>query len=362
MRRRIITLCIIAPFFAAVFVYPRWSSNALESSVAQQQQRRRRRQPARAPASRTPSRDYSKFSHASPTHRRQECSACHDAPTRNWRAASGFPDVSDYPDHASCIRCHRQQFFTGARPPLCTICHTRVSPASDARPVFPKRSTVSQFTVEFPHDKHQDVIASRRPSTQEVGEISFVPASLAVHSQSGDALRKKYNNCAICHETDETPPAAPPGGWRDGFVPASGSFKTVPRTHASCFNCHWKNQEPVADDCAGCHKPALGPRAEAPHFRRISVKFTHTREQHTAECTTCHINITRAGTLRGLQPDVPVNACAGCHKTSTDRTVATIETELERRKKDAGFTCAKCHTSELGKKSVPPSHYGLFSD
>ncbi|HEX8922425.1 MAG TPA: hypothetical protein VF766_13210, partial [Pyrinomonadaceae bacterium] len=88
---------------AAIFFYPRWSSNALESLEvnAPQQTRRRGQRRGRAPVRRAPSRDYSQFSHASPTHRRQQCSACHDAPTTNWPKARGFPDVADYPEHQS---------------------------------------------------------------------------------------------------------------------------------------------------------------------------------------------------------------------------------------------------------------------
>jgi hypothetical protein len=306
------------------------------------------------------SRDYSKFSHASTSHRQQACSACHATPTPNWRQARGFPDVADYPNHDSCIKCHRQQFFTGARPSICTICHTRVSPRDDARFAFPKHSSPSQFTIEFPHDKHQDVIASHVAPPQVSADARFVHASFAAPAQSRDAGAKKYNNCAICHETNEKSPAPPHGGWRDGFVPAAENFKSVPATHASCFNCHWKTQEPTKNDCAGCHKLSSAPHVE--WLTRISVKFTHAREQHTAECTTCHINITRASTLRGLRADVPITSCSGCHKTSTDRTIATIETELEQRKKDPSFTCAKCHTSDIGSKRAPPGHYALFSD
>lgn len=363
MRRRIIAMLIIAPFMAASFFYPRWSSNALESLEvnAPQQTRRRAQRRVRAPAASAPSRDYSKFSHASPTHGRQECSACHETPTANWREARGFPDVADYPDHQSCMKCHRQQFFSGARPSICTICHTHVSPRDEARFAFPKPSTPQQFTVEFPHDKHQDVIASRAPRPETQGAVRFVRASQITSSQSGDAARKRYNNCTICHETNAKSPAAPPGGWQDRFVPVADSFKTVPATHASCFNCHWKNQEPTKDNCAGCHRLSVAPQeVAAGWFKRISVKFTHVREQHTAECTTCHINITRAASLRGLKPDVPVTSCAACHKTSTDRTIATLETELERKKRDTGFTCAKCHTSDVGRNSAPASHSALF--
>jgi hypothetical protein len=360
MKRRIITLFIIAPLLAALFVYPRWSSIAVESNAPQQSRPRGRR--ARPPASRTaaPARDYSRFSHVSPSHRKTQCNACHALPTANWREVRGFPDVADYPGHASCIECHRQQFFKGARPSICTICHTRVSPREDARPRFPKPSAPSQFVVEFPHDRHQDVIASHAPA--RFGQARLVRTSWAREAQTGNAAGKRYNNCAICHETNQAPPQAAPAGWRDGFVPAADAFKSSPKTHASCFNCHWKNQEPTREDCAGCHKMSA-PHIVAPDiFNRISIKFTHAREQHTAECTTCHINITRASTLSGLRADVPVTACAACHKTSTDRTAATIETELEQRKKDPQFTCAKCHTSDVGSKSAPASHHALFSD
>lgn len=363
MRRRIIALLIIAPFMTAIFFYPRWSSNALESNAPQQTRRRGQRR-GRAPAQRAaPSRDYSKFSHASPTHRRQECSACHEAPTANSFKVRGFPDVADYPDHQSCMKCHRQQFFSGARPSICAICHTRVSPRDEARFAFPRPSTPRQFTVEFPHALHQDVIASHAPSFLKQGAVRFRNASQTISTQSGDTVRKRYNNCTICHETNAKTPQAPPGGWQDRFVPVAESFKTVPQTHASCFNCHWKNQEPTKDNCAGCHKLSAAPHdGGAGWFKRISVKFTHAREQHTAECTTCHIHITSAETLRGLKPDVPVTSCAACHKTSTDRAAATLETEIEQRKKDPGFTCAKCHTSDVGSGGVPASHSALFSN
>ena len=75
------------------------------------------------------------------------------------------------------------------------------------------------------------------------------------------------------------------------------------------------------------------------------------------ECTTCHINITRASTLRGLTPDVPINACASCHRDSKKTTypkAVTIEAELEQFKKTGN--CTYCHTSDVGKKQPPPSH------
>ena len=128
----------------------------------------------------------------------------------------------------------------------------------------------------------------------------------------------------------------------------------MPYAHDSCFNCHWKNQKPASDDCGGCHKPAptfvatLAPK-------RISAMFSHEggKGEHVSECTTCHINITRAGTLRGLTPDVPIAACVTCHKDNKKTTypkITTIEEELAQFKKTS--SCAYCHQAEVGTKKT----------
>lgn len=363
MRRCTITLAILAPLAVALFIYPQWSSTALESSVFQQKRSRPSRRVAGATASRKPVRDYSQFSHTSRSHRQQECSSCHQAPTPNWRAVSDFPDVTDYPDHASCVKCHRQQFYRGARPAICTICHTSVSPRDDARFPFRKPTGLRQFTIEFPHDRHQDVIASHRPWSGTSVETRLTPAPFLASSHARDKQEKKYNNCAICHATNEMKLKPPPGGWIDSFVPRPAAFKTVPANHASCFNCHWKSQEPTRNDCGECHKISGSPIFTAWPGKRISPRFTHDFPvDHVLECTTCHINITAATTLKGLQPDVPITSCAGCHwSPPAGSDAVTIETEMIRRNNDPNFVCAKCHTSETGRKAVPVSHSALLS-
>ena len=128
-------------------------------------QRRSRRPRPRVSA--TPAIDYSKFSHSTPKHQ-GACNTCHKVPTKNWKKASGFPDIADYPDHDACVSCHRPQFFRGARPPICSVCHSKVSPRDDARFAFRNPASPRQFLAEFPHDKHQDVIA-RQAASPRVG-------------------------------------------------------------------------------------------------------------------------------------------------------------------------------------------------
>ena len=248
------------------------------------------------------------FSHKTEKHK-AACNTCHKIK---------FPDIDDYPGHDACVSCHRPQFFRGARPQICSVCHSKTSPRDEARLPFRNPAVKLQFTIEFPHDRHQDVIALLRFS----------------HAPQG------YNNCTICH------------GQRTAM------FKASPSGHESCFNCHWKSQQPVADNCNGCHKLAapFTPQA-APE--RISAKFIHDgggeKKQHVAECTTCHINITKAASLRGLKPDVPITACTECH--NKDGLRQDLSKELLALDKDRNFTCVYCHAADVGKLDPPAGHY-----
>lgn len=307
---------------------------------------------------------YSSFLHSSEKHKSLKCNECHKTPT-TWTAKREFPDVADFPDHDSCVRCHRQQFFTrqamiGTGPAICTVCHVRAAPREDARFAFGKPNNSNQpakgkderqFTIEFPHDQHQNVIARLHVPTERASfeNISF--------SQYPDDKKPDYNNCSICHQTDMSLAiVALPAPNTDPAL--LHPFKSMPRSHDSCFNCHWKNEKPVASECVGCHKPAATFIAELGR-KRISAKFAHEggKGEHIAECTTCHINITRASTTRGLTPDVPINACASCHRDSKKTTypkAVTIEAELDQFKKTG--ECTYCHTPDVGKKKPPPSH------
>ena len=253
--------------------------------------------------------DYSKFSHSTPKHK-ATCNTCHKIQ---------FPDITDYPSHDACVSCHRPQFFRGARPPICSVCHSKTSPRDEARYEFRNPASKLQFNIDFPHDKHQDVIA----------QVRFAHAS------------QNYNNCTICH------------GSR------TATFKASPTDHASCFNCHWKSQEPVAANCNGCHKLATTPFVLADAPKRISAKFIHEgggdKKHHVAECTTCHIHITKSASLRGLKPDVPITACTECH--NKDGLRQDLNKELVSIDKNRAFVCVYCHEPSVGTLDAPASHY-----
>jgi cytochrome c7-like protein len=312
---------------------------------------------------------YSAFLHSSDKHKSLECNACHKLPTA-WTAKRDFPDAADFPDHDACVRCHRQQFFTrqafaGAGPTICTVCHVRAAPREDARFVFGKPNNANQaakpkderqFAIEFPHDKHQNVIASLRRRAEQEDNLRLIRASFFEAAE--DDKKPDYNNCSICHQPNNRREtislAAPPAGDPS----PNRYYKTVPHSHDACFNCHWKYLKPASDDCGGCHKPAATFVSIVVPPRK-SAMFSHEggKENHVQECTTCHINITRASTLRGLTPDVPVTTCATCHKDNKKTTypkITSIEDELTQFKKTGN--CTYCHTADIGKKKPPASH------
>lgn len=339
-------LLLIAPLF--------------ELTNAQRRITRRRQRPV-VTASRI---DYSKFLHSTPKHQQAACNTCHRVPTQNWKAKRGFPDVADFPDHDACIGCHRQQFFRGDRPPICSVCHSKVSPRDDVRFAFRNPARATQFAVDFPHDRHQDIIAAASPlkldhlTVRKTGLSPLRYQPRFVHATF--VPDNTYNNCAICHLTrDEVP--APATAWTDSYMPDRLTFKSVPSGHESCFNCHWKAEEPVSDNCNGCHKLAMNAVVASSIPQRISMKFKHDgggeKRNHVAECTTCHINITKASSLRGLKPDVPITACTECHNREGLR--LDLSKELDAIDKDRAFVCVYCHTSDVGRRDPPASHYSI---
>src|SRR5947207_9863243 len=193
--------------FAALLLLCLISSPAEAGEPQRRSQRpRSQRQPA------PPKVNYTKFSHQ--THvvaQKLACNSCHKIPSKNWNSVrkgdAAFADVSDFPEHASCLNCHRQQFFARERPApvICSNCHIASSPRDTSRWLFPslgdltdpklkRREFVSEFGVGFPHDKHLDVV-SFNGFGRGRNEL-FIAASLQEKKKEGPP-----KSCPVCHQT-----------------------------------------------------------------------------------------------------------------------------------------------------------------
>ncbi|HEX8284394.1 MAG TPA: hypothetical protein VF588_13605 [Pyrinomonadaceae bacterium] len=398
MKHRKLSPALLTLAAAAAFVWPRPAGS---SAAAPEPQRRRPPTQRRAPS--RPRVDYTKFTHSTPAHRKDACDSCHKSPSENWARVrareAAFPDITDYPEHESCLGCHRQQFFNGARPPICTVCHTVVSPRAGGRHPFanpadafarsPKAKTSrGEFALVFPHDVHQDVMA-RAPSDVDEGAPRFVRAAFA----QGEPKPAKPNSCSLCHETyrrpgEATPTPAPPDATTGAAVASpvlpAGLLKTTPTGHDSCFNCHWQDggEKPLSNDCAGCHKllpkalppaPPAGRDADAglaaragfadpfvvrKLLRREAVNFAHDEDNHRSrDCVSCHTGIQAISTLDASTLKVPVLSCGGggssCHISARPKKI--LNEEVDKKLADANFKCTRCHVN-LGGEKTPKSH------
>lgn len=408
---RFITVIIFVSITAIICAYTRASSHAsFHESAGEELAQQRRQNPRtqtrrRAPA--TPARprvDYSKFSHSTKGHF-ENCASCHLIPSFEK------PDIRDYPDHPSCIECHRQQFFRGARPVICSNCHIVTAPRSEARFKFPKENEPTQFADVFPHANH-----IKTTTLLQFGKVSG----------------KKMNiqaTCQHCHKPDETVPQLPAGTSKDDLLPA-GTFMTTPTSHTTCFACHWKEgvenrqQPPYATQCSACHRneakplvqtvaltnvlsatpktpaartkepfklvPAVAQMIQAAHATtlppRVAPKFVHQKYKHQFKpnenwkpgedekkvpkevaitCTQCHAGVRKAKTLEEMRDKgnlVQLLSCStsACHTalSGTTQLKLSVFRELRERGKDAKFDCALCHTPPISvKPEIPCSHY-----
>lgn len=338
-----------------VFLYPVETQRKVQS---------RRRPPA--PQPKAPG-VYTNFSHATHVAKQKlACDSCHKVPTSNWKEVrkgdAAFPDVAEFPEHSSCLSCHRQQFFARERPApaICSNCHVAVTPRDTARWPFPSlgqaflatakaQNFVPEFRVAFPHPKHAD------------------------------------QNCGDCHTTyqaqEKSPEeyvTKPPKNIGDAFWLKKGTFKTRPLDHAVCFACHNQESEvaPLPKNCDGCHKPV--PERRRADFDQklaetIGVKdwwtltawrnrisagaFRHEiHEGLELKCPQCHqATIASADAAKVA---VPVKSCGGadgCHVTATADEGGILNYEIEEKKKSANFVCTKCHLV-YGREAVPANH------
>ena len=331
---------------------------------------------------------YSEFPHDNKAHK-IECATCHKFPSDNWKTvrtgADAFPDITEYPKHESCLNCHKQQFFKGAKPAICSICHTNPSPRNSARHPFPNpreifdkspkgKKAESDFVIGFPHDKHIEIVSDRGRSSSPFINASFVRGSRKLAGEE---------SCAVCHKTasplgdskDEYQTPAP-ANLGDGFWLKKGTFKSAPVGHTTCFTCHSADSgmSPAPTDCATCHKlkPASVPvdfdaklaepmkiedKMIMDSWRRrdSSGKFAHEFFAHIEmSCSTCH-NVGAMNTTDPLTKRVAISSCATCHVTATADDGGALNYEADQRKSNPAFVCIKCHTS-FGKLPIPESH------
>ncbi|MBV9216152.1 MAG: hypothetical protein JO053_08250 [Acidobacteria bacterium] len=355
-----------------------------------------RRKPAGRKVSAPKPSKYSEFNHATRAHQ-MACSSCHNPfPSTNWKTVrstkDGFPDITDYPHHESCLKCHQQQFFRGARPEICSICHTNPSPRDSSRHPFPnpreifdqspkgKKAGPSDMVVAFPHDKHVDIVTASTHSTKAwLMNAAYLPASTRTMAEE---------SCAVCHQTMKPQGDAaeeyltkPPVNLGDSFWLKKGTFKSAPIGHTSCFTCHSADTGilPAPENCAGCHRlrPPQPPSdfdpklAKAIGFddkvmmqawesRHSSGTFRHEWFSHAeVACATCH-NINTMNTADPNTTKVTIASCASCHATKTSDDGGALNYEIDKRKEDPRFECAKCHVA-FGKLPIPASHTQALS-
>lgn len=345
--------------------------------------------------------DYTNFDHATAQHRKS-CDACHKFPSANWKEARGadaaFADVTEYPEHASCLECHRTQFFARERPQpkICAVCHVNATPRNTSRWPFPSladafdaspkgRTAASDFGVSFPHDKHEGLFSGLGGGAD--GAALFVRASF---TRQDDAA-KANASCANCHQTfrpqndsDDEYVTKPPDGLAEGdFWLKKGTFKTAPRDHTTCFTCHSADGgvEPLPANCAACHKllqpsdrlsltsahgdfdprlaasMSVNDRATLRRWAgREAARFRHEWPPHDLACTDCH----KTAQMNAAEPRarrVAVLSCggagSGCHIEPTPD--GLLNAAVAKKAADPKFVCTSCHVLN-GRLPTPASH------
>jgi hypothetical protein len=408
MNHRKVKLTIIVLIAAMSALYMVVIVAGIESSTAAApEQRQRKKARTSATDASEPSRDYLHFTHQVAQHKGQACDGCHKFPTANWKtvrkADAAIEDVTDYPQHASCLGCHRQQFFSGAVPTICRVCHVDPSPRNSTRFPFPNprelfdaspkgQAEVSEYAVYFPHDKHEGVFGHAQPNEQTDHTSPFVAVAFHQDKAKDDKAKDKapQESCANCHQTyqpqgdadDEYVTKAPKNLPDTAFWLKKGTFKTAPQGHTMCFTCHSADMKPAPSDCGTCHKllsPEQAAARKAAHAdfdpktaatmgisdkttlakwgRREAVKFRHEWFSHAElSCASCH-NTAALNTLNEKGPSVAVLSCggSGCHITKTTDDGGALNAEADQKKAAATFQCTKCH-AQLGKQPIPPSH------
>jgi hypothetical protein len=401
--------------FAAASILVFYTPAARTAATLQQRKGIARAPNANDSRRRTPPRDRSRFSHSTAAHLKRDCASCHRV------ASLEKPDISDFPDHPSCVECHRREFFRGARPPICADCHVTVSPRAATRLAFPNPSAPAEFADLFPHANHIKT-TSLIQFKKVIGEKSNIQATCLYCHRPSPAL------AAPNPQTTQQAPKQSGAGSSVAFVPPAGTYMTTPTSHANCFQCHWQKgvadheQEPYATQCASCHRninagaqsvasrPAAAnvatnvaantaaPRNAASALSvvpahgdarssfltarrelmppRAAQKFVHEIDAHRKRlneegkevaitCLQCHAAARRVTTLEDLrlrENKAGLQTCSSsaCHTavSGAAQMHLSVYRELRERAKDAKFDCALCHAPPASLAAdVPCTHF-----
>jgi class III cytochrome C family protein len=249
---------------------------------------------------------------------------------------------------------------------------------------------VPEFGINFPHDKHIEIIGQFEPDSKKGRAGRFVTISFQQKSEPKQE-ESDPKSCAVCHKTfqpqgesDEEFVTKPPKDLPEtAFWLKKGTFKTSSNGHATCFTCHSQDSglAPAPSDCNVCHK--LSPPAQQIELTkahgdydptlaatmgikdkttlvkwstRNSAKFRHEWLPHAGlSCTSCHTIATLNTTDRNTRAQV--KSCGGtgtgCHIEAN--TEGILNFEVEKKKADPRFECTKCHVNN-GKKQTPVTH------
>jgi hypothetical protein len=245
--------------------------------------------------------------------------------------------------------------------------------------------SIPEFAVDFPHDKHLDVVALNGAKRQRSAGAFLVRAFWPNPPQK---KQEQLKSCPVCHQiyqpqgnSSEEYVTKAPKDLGENFWLKKGSFYTLPSSHAGCFMCHSADGgiPPSPGECHICHKllpstadnradydPKLiaqmrvtDPTIAQLWKRRISAgSFRHEGGEHPdLNCLGCH-NVALFNPLQAKTRKVPISSCGGgdgCHITPTLDDGGALNFEIEQKKESAGFVCTKCHIT-FGKEPVPPGH------
>jgi hypothetical protein len=255
------------------------------------------------------------------------CDACHLTPT--------YPTGTIHHDTANavsgaCSACHSGTTYGGNHTTLvavdsdCSGCHAGTAGTSSGVPLSTGDNKIhdtcttcheTNGALKVAYGKAIAMPNGGAGSNNGGGNCTACHGAYFVnHSNANHTTRVAESaNCNLCH------PTASIVGTTTG-VPVEPANNKV---HDECFTCHQSNGILKAAYGNASAMPSGGGACEACHgvyFANHDNANHTTRVVDTANCNTCHLTATIAGTATGVPVDVADNKvhdnCATCHATN----------------------------------------------